>query len=153
MTLAEIPEWVHLLGARDRNAHLGGFPITNGYFWQKGSTAQSSDEKDTSVPEWADWTGDALYDNYAHAEPGTVEIYSSGGMWRLNQSLTVLWDRDIKAVLDERLLFIWNVCQVMLRILCVSVCPKGCRCVCLERTNGRLMWFQRLIFCWLQQPK
>ena len=95
--------WSHLLGAKDRYVHSGGFPVTNGYFWQQGSTAQSSKEKDKSVPEWANWTGDALCDNYAHAEPGTVEIYSSGGMWRLNQSLTMLWDRDIKEVLDEGL--------------------------------------------------
>ena len=95
--------WRHLLGATDRYAHFGGFPVTNGYFWQQGSTAQSNKKKNKSVPDWATWTGDALYDNYAHAEPGTVEIYSSGGMWRLNQSLTVLWDRDIKDVLDERI--------------------------------------------------
>ena len=53
--------------------------------------------------EWARWTGDPFYDNYSHAEPGTVAIYSSGGYWRLSQALTAVWCRDLKTVLDERL--------------------------------------------------
>ena len=59
--------------------------------------------REAPIPEWAKWTGDPFYDNYAHAEPGTIGIYSSGGMWRLNQALTALWDQDLKRVLDERL--------------------------------------------------
>jgi hypothetical protein len=55
------------------------------------------------VPGWADWTGDPFYDNFSHAEPGSVGIYSSGGQWRLLQALTALWNKDIKRVLDEEL--------------------------------------------------
>ncbi len=55
------------------------------------------------VPMWAKWTGDPFYDNYSHAEPGTVATYSSGGIWRLSQALTAVWNRDIKHVLDEKL--------------------------------------------------
>lgn len=96
--------WNHLIGSRDKYEHYGGFPVTNGFFWRQGSSAQSKGEKDKSVPDWAEWTGDPLYDNYSHAEPGTVAIYSSGGLWRLSQALTALWDKDIKKVLDEKLL-------------------------------------------------
>jgi CubicO group peptidase (beta-lactamase class C family) len=95
--------WRHLLGPKDRYIHYGGFPVTNGYYWRRGSSAQSVREAGKSVPEWANWTGDPLYDNYCHAEPGTVGIYSSGGLWRLSQALTALWNQDLKQVLDERL--------------------------------------------------
>ena len=53
--------------------------------------------------DWANWTGDPFYDNYSHIEPGTVDIYSSGGIWRLSQALTALWNQDLKQVLDEKL--------------------------------------------------
>jgi CubicO group peptidase (beta-lactamase class C family) len=95
--------WRHLIGAKDKYEHYGGFPVTNGFYWRKGSSAQSKGEAGKSVPEWAKWTGDPLYDNYSHAEPGTVATYSSGGLWRLSQALTALWDRDIKQVLDEKI--------------------------------------------------
>ena len=55
------------------------------------------------VPDWVKWTGDPFYDLYAHAEPGTVGLYSSAGFWRLSQALTAVWGRDLKDVLDERL--------------------------------------------------
>ena len=70
--------------------------MTNGYYWRQGAASGS-------VPEWADWTGDPFHDNYSHAEPGTKGFYSSGGQWRLAQALTVLWDQDIKRVLDDEL--------------------------------------------------
>ncbi len=96
--------WKHLLGDKEIKGHLGGFPVTNGYYWRRGSSAQMKSQGSLTVPEWAEWTGDPFYDNYSHAEPGTVRIYSSGGMWRLSQSLTVLWGDDIMRVLGERLL-------------------------------------------------
>ena len=96
--------WRHLLGGKDHYGHDGGFPVTNGYYWRRGSSAQMSSQASYSVPDWADWTGDPFFDNYSHAEPGTVRTYASGGIWRLSQALTVLWDRNIKAVLDERLM-------------------------------------------------
>ena len=71
----------------------GGFPISNGFHW-----ARKSD-----VPEWAKWTGDAEADNYAHAKPGTVGRYSSGGFWRFGQALTAVWNKSLKEVLDEKL--------------------------------------------------
>jgi CubicO group peptidase (beta-lactamase class C family) len=55
------------------------------------------------APTWARWTGDPLFDNYAHVEPGTQGIYASGGIWRLSQALTALWGRDLKQVLDDEL--------------------------------------------------
>ncbi len=55
-------------------------------------------------PEWANWTGDPFYDNYAHVEPGTIGRYASGGVWRLSQALTALWNRDLKEVLDEKIM-------------------------------------------------
>ena len=95
--------WRHLLGARDLYGHDAGFPpVTNGYFWRKGSSAQMQTQADLGIPEWARWTGDPFFDNYAHAEPGTVRTYSSGGMWRLSQALTHLWHADLKDVLDQR---------------------------------------------------
>lgn len=109
--------WRHLVGPKDGSVHCGGFPVTNGFFWRQGSYAHrqtawdrgvvkatdSTSDQGRPYPEWAQWTGDPHYDNYAHAEPGTVEVYSSGGIWRLSQALTALWDRDIKEVLDEKL--------------------------------------------------
>ena len=92
-----------LLGRRVDGVHWSGFPVTNGYYWRKGSRGQGEETADTPVPEWAAWTGDPSYDNYAHAEPGTVGIYSSGAQWRLAQALTALWGRDIKQVLDREL--------------------------------------------------
>lgn len=84
-------------------AHLknmrGGFPVSDAYSWNK-----RIDDLAGGVPEWAKWTGDADYDNYAHAEPGTHRKYSSGGYWRLSQALTAIWNRDIKHVLDEKIM-------------------------------------------------
>ncbi len=111
--------WRHLIGAPDKtSAHFGGFPVTNGYFWKKKAYAHSTggfidgvftprpdaeDDPGRPVPSWAKWTGDPLYDNYSHVEPGTQGIYASGGIWRLSQALTALWGRDVKDVLDDRL--------------------------------------------------
>lgn len=86
--------WRHLIGAKDRSAHQGGFPMELGNAWAKGREGR---------PEWATWTGDPFYDLYSHVEPGTKEHYSSAGFWRLGQALTFVWDRDLKEVLDERL--------------------------------------------------
>ena len=76
----------------------GGFPISNGHFWEIRSDAFPG------IPEWADWTGDPRYDNYAHVEPGRYEHYSSGGYWRLSQALTAIWGRDLKQVLDDHVM-------------------------------------------------
>jgi CubicO group peptidase (beta-lactamase class C family) len=109
--------WYHLIGPKDDKFHYGGFPVTNGYYWRKASYAHgqtswgqgfyapSNSAVDTGrpVPDWANWTGDPFYDNYSHIEPGTVGIYSSGGIWRLSQALTALWNQDLKQVLDEKL--------------------------------------------------
>ena len=92
-----------VLGRKVDDVHWGGFPVTNGYYWRQGSTSKGTGTAGGSVPEWADWTGDPLFDNYSHAEPGTRGIYSSGGQWRLAQALTVLWGKDIKRVLDDEL--------------------------------------------------
>ena len=89
--------------------HVGGFPITNGESWKACNdydrvafTARSLGP--TGFPEWANCTGDADHDNYAHAEPDSVGwVYSSGGYWRLAQALTALWKKDLKVVMDERL--------------------------------------------------
>ena len=97
--------WRHMLGDKYGNKQYGGFPIEIGYFWKKGRSDLSGEEHfGGTVPEWADWSGDPFYDNYAHIEPGTIGRYSSGGFWRLAQLLTALWDRDLKDVLDEKLL-------------------------------------------------
>ena len=106
--------WRHLLGGKFDHLHHGGFPINHGYYWEKGPSGLSRAEEEAAhtedwrarvwaVPQWADWTGDPFRDNYAHAEPGTIGQYASSGMWRLTQLLTVLWNRDIKEVLDEKL--------------------------------------------------
>ena len=55
------------------------------------------------VVPWATWTGDPSYDLYSHARPGTTALYSSAGYWRLAQALTVVWKRDLKDVVQERL--------------------------------------------------
>jgi len=72
----------------------GGFPVTNGQFWRT--------KKD--VPAWAKYTGDPDFDNYAHVAPGSERVYSSGGYWRLSQALTAIWQRDLKQVLDEKVM-------------------------------------------------
>ena len=96
--------WRHLLGSQITYGHDGGFPVTNGFFWRQRSSGQMKSQASNPVPEWANWTGDPNYDNYSHAAPGRERIYSSGGIWRLSQALTALWGRDIKSVIDERLL-------------------------------------------------
>jgi len=72
----------------------GGFPTTNGHFWRI--------KRD--VPPWAKYTGDPDYDNYSHVKPGSQRIYSSGGYWRLSQALTVIWKKDLKELLDEKIM-------------------------------------------------
>ena len=74
-----------------------------GYFWKMGR-GKAPEPWAATVPEWANWTGDPFYDNYAHIEPGTREHYADGGVWRLSQALTYIWDRDLKEVLDERIM-------------------------------------------------
>ena len=82
--------WRHLIGrANDTSKHYGGFPVTNGYFWRKRAYAHSrrgfvngsftgrpdaKDDPGEPVPPWATWTGDPLFDNYAHVEPGTEGV-------------------------------------------------------------------------------
>jgi len=79
--------------------HRGAFPITNGWSWKAGKNYGAP------APEWAKWTGDSDHDNYAHAKPGTVgRVYSSGGYWRLAQALTAVWKKDLKQVLDDRVM-------------------------------------------------
>ena len=79
--------------------HTGAFPITNGWSWQMGRNYG------TAAPKWANCTRDPDHDNYAHAKPGTVgRTYSSGGYWRLAQSLTAVWKKDLKRLLDERIM-------------------------------------------------
>ena len=72
----------------------GGFPVTNGFFWNNQH----------AVPQWASWTGDPDFDNYAHVAPGVTHHYSSGGYWRLAQALTAIWGKDLKRVLDEKIM-------------------------------------------------
>lgn len=73
--------------------HTAGFPLTNGYNWRERKT----------IPDWAVYTGDPDYDNYAHRPPGEGRSYSSGGYWRLTQALTAVWRQNLKSVLDEQL--------------------------------------------------
>ena len=101
--------WRHLLGSRNEAVHYGGFPVELGNRWKARQTGIRDHEVTPGVAEWAHWTGDPFYDNYSHAEPGTVAIYSSGGYWRLAQALTAIWGRDLKTVLDERLFSIIGV--------------------------------------------
>jgi CubicO group peptidase (beta-lactamase class C family) len=84
--------WRHLID------HYGGFVLESGYHWRRRELFHAE------LPEGVQWTGDPLFDNYAHTPPGAVERYSSGGYVRLGQALTALWGRDLKDVLDERLL-------------------------------------------------
>ena len=93
--------WKHVIGPREKSEHFGGFAIELGLRWRQRQSGVS--EVTPGVPDWANWTGDPFYDLYAHAEPGTVGLYSSGGFWRLSQALTAVWGRDLKDVLDERL--------------------------------------------------
>ena len=82
-----------LLGSRQLDMGNSG--------WRLGREAESA--VSWTFPEWAKWTGDPFYDLYSHIEPGAVGHYSSAGFWRLGQTLTVLWGRDLKDVLDERI--------------------------------------------------
>ena len=92
--------------AKVRFSHLrdmkAGFPVTNGYFWETKDGTGIIGSKE--IPSWATYTANPDYDNYAHAEPGTVERYSSGGYWRLSQALTSIWNKDLKQVLDEHIM-------------------------------------------------
>ena len=79
--------------------HTGAFPITNGWSWKAGKNYGAP------APKWARCTRDPDHDNYAHAKPGTVgRTYSSGGYWRLAQALTAVWKKDLKQVLDEKII-------------------------------------------------
>ena len=95
--------WRHLIGFRFGSLHYGGFPMELGVRWKEKRTGLEDVDAVTGVPDWSTWTGDPYYDLYSHAEPGTVGLYSSGGFWRLGQALTVLWNRDLKDIIDERL--------------------------------------------------
>ena len=86
--------WRHLLN------HQGGFPITGGHNWSRKSDPRYPFY---NIPKWAKWTGDPIFDNYAHCPPGTRRHYSSGGYWRLSQALTAVWKKDLKKVLDEKI--------------------------------------------------
>ena len=78
--------------------HQGGFVLESGYHWRTKTVFHAN------IPPWACWTGDPFYDNYSHNAPGAVTHYSSGGFCRLGQALTALWDRDLKQVIDDKLL-------------------------------------------------
>ena len=101
--------WRHLLGDKEIYGHLGGFPVTNGFHWRNATPAEQQNPASVAlfgpsqVPDWANWTGDPFYDNYAHTSPGSARIYSSGGVWRLSQALTHLLGQDLKQVVDRRL--------------------------------------------------
>jgi CubicO group peptidase (beta-lactamase class C family) len=84
--------WRHLL------EHQGGFILESGHHWRTKTVFHAR------IPDGVEWTGDPLADNYSHITPGTVTRYSSGGYVRLGQALTAAWNRDLKDVLDERLL-------------------------------------------------
>jgi CubicO group peptidase (beta-lactamase class C family) len=86
--------WRHLLN------NQGGFPITGGHNW---SRKRNPRYPFYNIPKWAKWTGDPIFDNYAHCKPGVRKHYSSGGYWRLSQALTAIWKKDLKQVLDERI--------------------------------------------------
>ena len=110
--------WRHHVGDKYGRTQYAGFPVAiGGSFWEKGRAAlskeladktrsqwPSANPKQSMPPEWANWTGDPFYDNYAHVEPGTIGHYASGGFWRLSQALTALWNRDLKDVLDEKIM-------------------------------------------------
>ena len=95
--------WRHLIGFKFGTLHYGGFPIELGVRWREKRTGLENVNTMPGIPDWSIWTGDPSYDLYAHAEPGTVGLYSSAGFWRLGQALTVLWNRDLKEIVDERL--------------------------------------------------
>jgi CubicO group peptidase (beta-lactamase class C family) len=101
--------WRHLVGIKWEGGHYGGFPIEIGYFWKLGRDAPPPPGFGGmgfggTVPDWANWTGDPFYDNYSHIEPGSRRHYSSAGTWRVAQALTYLWGRDLKDVLDEKIM-------------------------------------------------
>ena len=95
--------WRHLIGFRWGDFHFGGFPIELGVRWAEKRTGLEDITTVDGVPSWSKWTGDPSYDLYSHTEPGTVGLYSSAGFWRLGQALTVLWNQDLKDVIDERM--------------------------------------------------
>jgi CubicO group peptidase (beta-lactamase class C family) len=95
--------WRHVLGERLGVLHYGGFPMELGNRWREKRTGLEEADCMPGVPEWANWTGDPSFDLYSHAEPGTIGLYSSAGIWRLSQALTAVMGQDLKAVLDERL--------------------------------------------------
>lgn len=90
--LHRVLTWRHLID------HRGGFTIESGYHWRTRTGFHGE------LPEPAAWTGDPDRDNYAHTAPGAAERYSSAGYWRLGQALTALWRRDLREVLQERLI-------------------------------------------------
>ncbi len=109
--------WRHHVGDKYGRTQYAGFPVAiGGSFWTQGRAFLTRALEDQTIvqwpsspqqsmpPEWANWTGDPFYDNYAHVEPGTIGRYASGGFWRLSQSLTALWNRDLKEVLDEKIM-------------------------------------------------
>jgi CubicO group peptidase (beta-lactamase class C family) len=95
--------WRHMIGDQHGTVHYGGFPMELGNRWTARESGMGEFDATPGVPEWAQWTGDPFFDLYAHAEPGSVGIYSSAGFWRLSQALTAVWGTDLKAVLDERI--------------------------------------------------
>ncbi len=95
--------WRHLLGGRRERAQYGGFPMEMGIRWSQKLTGLRKEDIVPGVVPWAEWTGDAFYDLYSHAEPGTQAHYSSAGFWRLGQALTAVFGRDLQDVLQERL--------------------------------------------------
>ena len=83
--------WRHLLGGRRERAQYGGFPMEMGIRWSQKLTGLRKEDIVPGVVPWAEWTGDAFYDLYSHAEPGTQAHYSSAGFWRLGQALTAVF--------------------------------------------------------------
>jgi CubicO group peptidase (beta-lactamase class C family) len=77
--------------------HQGGFVLESGFHWRNRTIFHAV------IPPGVTWTGDPLFDNFAHTPPGRTTRYSSGGYWRMAQALTALWGKDLKDVLDERL--------------------------------------------------
>ena len=77
--------------------HQGGFVLESGFHWRNRTMFHAA------IPPGVTWTGDPLFDNFAHTPPGSTTRYSSAGYWRLAQALTALWGKDLKEVLDERL--------------------------------------------------
>ncbi len=93
--------WRHLVGIKWGAGHYGGFAIELGIDWMERNTRADGIP---GVPDWAKWTGDPFYDIYSHIEPGTRRHYSSAGTWRVAQALTHLWGRDLKDVMDEKIM-------------------------------------------------